>query len=231
MAARPSLQRRRQQEDPGAEDAVDAEAEAVDQRELARMTSHEPTLPVPRRARVLCRVGLLGALLAGGCAKACGMQDRQRSLWRVHTPERFPPRRRSALSPFFYANSQKMRSTDGPATPAANPRESLPNFPSRPSVASRRFCWRKFACSIREAPDINGFSICVARKRILANVSSSSVRRLYVLAGGVARPDPALPGVPFSAKTITGMRSQSLADSLQTLELARRKAECGSGGV
>jgi len=45
MAARPSLQRRRQEEDPGAEDAVDAEAEAVDQRELARRTSHEPTLP------------------------------------------------------------------------------------------------------------------------------------------------------------------------------------------
>ena len=68
MAARPSLQRRRQQEDPGAEDAVDAQAEAVDQRELARMTSYEPTLPVPRRAEMLRRVGLLGALLAGGCA-------------------------------------------------------------------------------------------------------------------------------------------------------------------
>jgi hypothetical protein len=29
----------------------------------------------PLVVRVLCRVGLLGALLAGGCAKACGMQD------------------------------------------------------------------------------------------------------------------------------------------------------------
>ena len=51
MAARPSLQRRRQEEDPGAEDAVDAEAKAVDQRELARRTSHEPTLPAGAPAR------------------------------------------------------------------------------------------------------------------------------------------------------------------------------------
>ena len=29
----------------------------------------------PLVVRVLCRVGLLGALLAGGCAKACGMRD------------------------------------------------------------------------------------------------------------------------------------------------------------
>src|ERR1700720_3355237 len=51
MAARPSLQSRRQEEDPGADDVVDAEAEAVDQRELARRTSHEPTLPAGAPAR------------------------------------------------------------------------------------------------------------------------------------------------------------------------------------
>ena len=103
MAARPSLQHRRQEEDPGAEDAVDAEAEAVDQRELARRTSHEPTLPAgaparqstvgrrwftdprhrgstqvpflsmtwygPLVVRVLCRVGLLGALRPEGAPR------------------------------------------------------------------------------------------------------------------------------------------------------------------
>ena len=37
--------------------------------------------------------------------KACATQDRQRSLWRVHTPERFPPRRRSALSAGLFQDS------------------------------------------------------------------------------------------------------------------------------
>src|SRR6202035_2008434 len=131
MADRPSLQRRRQEEDPGAEDVVDAEGEGVDQRELARRTSNEPTLPAgaPARQSTVGRrwftdprhrgstqvpflsvtwygpLVVLGALLAGGCAKACGMQDRQRSLWRVHTPERFPPRRRSALSAGHFQDS------------------------------------------------------------------------------------------------------------------------------
>jgi hypothetical protein len=153
MTARPSLQRRRQEEDPGAEDAVDAEAEAVDQRELARRTSHEPTLPAgaparqstvrrwfsdprhrgstqvpflsmtwygPLAVRVLCRVGLLGALRAGGCAKACGMQGRQRSLLRVHTPERFPPRRRSALSAGLFQDSSAAAAIPACHATAAN---------------------------------------------------------------------------------------------------------------
>src|SRR6202023_1952673 len=86
-------------------------------RELARRTSHEPTLPAGAPARqstvgrrftdprhrgstqvpflsmtwygplvvcVLCRVGLLSALRAGGCARVCGMQDRQQSVASSH---------------------------------------------------------------------------------------------------------------------------------------------------
>jgi len=48
---------------------------------------------------------------------------------------RFRPRRRFALSPFFARTHKKCGAVDGPATLAANPRESLPSFPSGPSVA------------------------------------------------------------------------------------------------
>jgi len=69
-----------------------------------RVTSqHYP--PVPRRARVLCRVGLVGALLAEGEPRHAACETLQRSLWRVHTPERFPPRRRSALSAGLFQDS------------------------------------------------------------------------------------------------------------------------------
>ena len=41
----------------------------------------------------------------------CGMQDKQQSLWRVRMPKRFPPPRHFALSLFFYASWQEMRSS------------------------------------------------------------------------------------------------------------------------
>jgi thioredoxin reductase (NADPH) len=37
---------------------------------------------------------------------------RQRSLWRVHTPERFPPRRRSALSAGVFQDSSAVAQCD-----------------------------------------------------------------------------------------------------------------------
>ena len=96
LRARPSLQRRRQQEDAGADDAVDAETETIEQRELARRTrsrmhtTRRRSGALLRRSRLMaprlptwygplvvavCRVCVLGALLAAGCAKPSAVVD------------------------------------------------------------------------------------------------------------------------------------------------------------